>query len=142
MADAFENLKSAWNRGITTISVKTSSSLEKSKIKTHIDSLARDIEKDLQTAGEAAYKIWESGSEDFTPLYERFEATKRKQEEIARLNEELASIDVRDNQILGTATAAERQEEVAAPKFACTNCGAQYDAPVKFCRKCGTKLAE
>lgn len=139
MADAFENLKSAWNRGITTISVKTTSSLEKSKIKTHIDSLTKDIEKDMLAVGEAAYKIWETGTDDFTALYERYEAIRRKQEEIAHLNEELSAIDARDSQILGT---TERPEEVATPKCVCPGCGAQYETPVKFCRKCGTKLAE
>ena len=136
--DALEKLKSSFNRGITTISVKTSSSLEKSKIKTHIESLTRDIERDIRLVGEAAYKIWSTQDGDFAVLNERCAAIKSKQEEIERLNEELASIDERDNQILGT---TERPEE-AAPKFICTNCGAQYDSPVKFCRKCGNKMAE
>lgn len=137
-ADAFEKLKSSFNRGITTISVKTSSSLEKSKIKTHIESLTREIERDIQLIGEEAYKIWSSEDSNFTVLNERCAAVKSKQDEIARLNEELASIDERDNQILGT---TERPEE-AAPKFICTNCGAQYETSVKFCRKCGNKMAE
>ena len=67
-ADAFEKLKSSFNRGITTISVKTSSSLEKSKIKTHIESLTRDIERDIQQIGETAYKIWSDEEKDFTAV--------------------------------------------------------------------------
>lgn len=39
--DAFEKFKKSVNRGITTISIKTSSSLEKSKIKLHMDSLEK-----------------------------------------------------------------------------------------------------
>jgi rubrerythrin len=137
-ADAFEKLKSSFNRGITTISVKTSSSLEKSKIKTHIESLTRDIERDIQQIGETAYKIWSDEEKDFTVLNERCAAVKSKKDEIEKLTEELESIDERDNQILGT---TERPEE-AAPKIICTNCGAQYETPVKFCRKCGNKMAE
>lgn len=137
-ADAFEKLKSSFNRGITTISVKTSSSLEKSKIKTHIESLTRDIERDIQQIGETAYKIWSDEEKDFTVLNERCAAVKSKKDEIEKLTKELESIDERDNQILGT---TERPEE-AAPKFICTNCGAQYETPVKFCRKCGNKMAE
>jgi ribosomal protein L40E len=139
--DAFDKLMSSFNRGITTISVKTSSSLEKSKIKTHMESLARDIEKDLHLVGEEAYKIWGSETQDYSALNERFEAIKRKQDEITRLEADLAAIDERDSQILGT---AERQEAVAVatPKLVCSNCNAQYETAVKFCRRCGNKLAE
>lgn len=140
MADAFQNLKSALNRGITTINVKTSSSLEKSKIKTHIESLTRDIERDLSAVGEAAYKLWTDNSQDYSSLQSYFEAIKNKHEEIARLNEQLDSIDDRDNQILGNT--AQEVRETVAPKFICTNCGSQYGNPVKFCRKCGNKMAE
>lgn len=137
-ADALERIKSSINRGIATISVKTSSSLEKSKIKTHIDSLTREIEKDLLLLGSEAYQVWRSEAQDYTALNSRFEAIRYKQEEIDRLTEELSNIDERDNQILGT---ADRPEETA-PKFVCENCGAEYDAPAKFCRKCGNKMAE
>lgn len=140
MADAFQNLKSALNRGITTISVKTSSSLEKSKLKTHIESLNREIEKEISAVGEAAYKLWSENAQDYSSLVSHFVVIKGKQDEIAQLNEQLNSIDDRDNQILGN-TAPEVQEETA-PKFICTNCGTQYDNPVKFCRKCGNKMAE
>ena len=140
MADAFQSLKSALNRGITTINVKTSSSLEKSKIKTHIESLTRDIEREISAVGEAAYKLWSDGPQDFSPLESYFETIRSKYDEIARLNEQLNAIDDRDNQILGNTTQEVR--EVVAPKFVCTNCGAQYENPVKFCRKCGNKMAE
>lgn len=140
MADAFQNLKSALNRGITTINVKTSSSLEKSKIKTHIESLTRDIERDISAAGEAAYKLWADNSQDYSSLESYFETIKDRYDDIARLNEQLNAIDDRNNQILGNT--APEVREVARPKFICTNCGAQYENPVKFCRKCGNKMAE
>ena len=73
MADAFENLKSAWNRGITTISVKTSSSLEKSKLKTHIESLTKDIEREYSLIGEEAYKLWQESKEYHSVVVTRFE---------------------------------------------------------------------
>lgn len=142
MADAFENLKSAWNRGITTISVKTSSSLEKSKLKTHIESLTKDIEREYSLIGEEAYKLWQESKEYHSVVVTRFETVLAKQQEIAQLNEQLASIDERDSKILGNASAPAEKPEDTTPKFFCGNCGAQYDAPVKFCRKCGNKMAE
>lgn len=138
--DAFQKFKSTVNRGITTISVKTSSTLEKSKIKTHIESLNRDIEKDLIAVGEAAYKIWLSDNMDFSGLAAKFEIIKGKYKEAEDLTVELSSIDERDNRILGNSVAEEPEETLK--KFICTNCGTQYDVPVKFCRKCGKKQDE
>ena len=43
------------SRAITKISVKTSSSLKKSKIKMHIESLTKDVQKMLTDIGEEVY---------------------------------------------------------------------------------------
>lgn len=138
--EAFQKFKSSVNRGITTISVKTSSTLEKSKIKTHIESLNRDIEKDFIIVGDAAYKIWQNGETDFSGLFAKFEIIKNKYKEVEDLTAQLSSIDERDNQILGNG-AVEKSEE-SKPKYICANCGAQYDVLTKFCRKCGNKMEE
>lgn len=133
--DAFEKIKSSVNRGITTISVKTSSSLEKSKIKTHIDTLKRDIEKEISLIGDSAYKLWCEGVTDYSSLFPNMEKVKEKYAEIEKLNAQLSSIDERDSKILGT-----DRDEAPVSKYICTNCGAQYDNPVNFCRKCGSKI--
>lgn len=112
--DAFQKIKSSFNRGITTISVKTSSSLEKTKIKTHIESITRDIQKNISLAGESAYNIWSEGSEDFSSLYVKFEEIKNKYIEIEELKEQLVYIDQRDNEILGN-TAKETPVAEQAP---------------------------
>ena len=136
--DAISKFKSSINRGITTINVKTSSSLEKTKIKTHIESLRTEIRKIFYSIGERAYTVWESQSETDDDLTEMFTLVKQKKDEIDCLNAEIASIDERDNQILGTM----KQEAVGAAdrKIVCPQCGSQYDEPARFCRKCGHKL--
>lgn len=144
--DTFQKFKSSFNRGVTAISIKTSSSLEKVKIKTHIESINSEIERLIATAGETAYMIWESGESDFSSLSEQFTLIKQKKEEIAQLENEYASIDERDNQILGTQTseetAASNPVAEVAEGITCPNCGSNYTTPVKFCRKCGHKLQE
>ena len=139
MSDAFDKFKSSVNRGIATISVKTSSTLEKSKIKTHIESIHREIEREFSCAGQAAYQIWESGQTDFAALQDMFAAIKRQYQEIADLNAQLASIDDKNQQILGGGS-PQAPAEPPTPRYVCTNCGAQYDVPVNFCRKCGNKI--
>ncbi|MCM1040792.1 MAG: zinc ribbon domain-containing protein [Ruminococcus sp.] len=143
MADPIQKLKNSMNRGITTISVKTSSSLEKSKINMHIDTLEKEIQSLFFAIGSDAYNLWESGAFDSEMLTENFNSVKQKKAEIAQLNAELEAIDKRDNQILGTAaqnTAAPAPAALSSAAIFCPQCGAAYETPVKFCRKCGCNL--
>lgn len=138
MADAFDKLKSSLNRGITTISVKTSSSLEKTKLRTHMESLNNEIQKLYHEIGETAYQKWLSGDPDGSALEQMYQQIRSKQQTISELTEELNAIDERDSQILGTKT--EKAPEPQA--ITCANCGAKYDTPVKFCRNCGCRMQD
>ncbi len=127
-------LKTSFTRGITAINVRTASSLEKSKLRTHIDSLETEIEKEYHAIGELAYRLWLKTETDQAGLLQLLEDVKAKYATIAELNAQLDSIDERDNEILG--------KTKKAPDLTCPKCGAVYDAPVKFCRACGTKMAD
>lgn len=144
--DAFQKIKSSFNRGVTAISITTSSSLEKVKIRTHIESINTEIGRLISTTGEAAYRMWECGASDFFALNEQFALIKQKKDEIAQLEVEYASIDERDNQILGAPSANEMgvptPTREGAEEIICPNCGSAYYTQVKFCRKCGHKLRE
>lgn len=140
-SDTFQKFKSSFNRGVTAISVKTSSSLEKVKIKTHIDSINTEIQRTMSTIGQTAYGIWASGSQDFSSLQEQFVLVQQKKEEIQKLQEEYNAIDERDSQILGTAGGEEPQNAEPKPgEVVCPKCGAACAATAKFCRKCGQNL--
>ena len=56
--DAFGKVKSSLNRAVTSISVKTSSSLEKGKLNTYIDSLENDIKKLKFELGEEVFRAF------------------------------------------------------------------------------------
>ncbi len=127
-------IKASFTRGITAINVRTSSSLEKSKLKTHMDSLETEIEKDYYAIGELAYKLWLKTETNEAGLVQLFESVKAKYATIAELTAQLDSIDQRDNEILG--------KTKKAPNLTCPKCGAVYESPVKFCRSCGTKMPE
>lgn len=139
--DAFQKIGNSMSRAITKISVKTSSSLEKSKIKMHIESLTKDVQKMLTDIGEEVYSLWLNGESSHQVLTEKLEAVKQKKAEIEQLSIELASIDDRDNEILGKKAEDEQTPEVVVPqKPCCPNCGSEYEPTAKFCRKCGHKL--
>lgn len=145
--DAFQKFKSSFNRGVATISVKTSSSLEKVKIKTHIESIEKEIEHLIAEIGENAFELWEKNDMDFSTLSDKCLIVKQKKDEITQLNEAYNSIDERDGQILGTSSNEENhelKEEVAISNdsITCTNCGSVYIRSVKFCKKCGQKLKD
>lgn len=139
--DAFQKFGNSMGRAITKISVKTSSSLEKSKIKMHIESLSKEVKKMMTDIGEEVYALWIKGDSSNQSLVEKLEAVKKKKSEIEQLSAELASIDDRDNEILGTKAEIEQKTEVSVPqKPCCPNCGTTCDVTAKFCRKCGYKL--
>ena len=145
--DAFQKFKSTLNRGVATISVKTSSSLEKVKIKTHIESIEKELEHLLFEIGKSAYDIWNNDDNDFSVLEEQFSSIKQKKQEIAQLLDEYDSIDERDGQILGTTMSDENKVanenvQVAEETTICPNCGVEYVQSVRFCKKCGQKLKD
>lgn len=140
--DAFQKLKNSVNKGITTISVKTSSTLEKSKIQMHIESLTKELEKIYRDAGEQAYLAWKTGETSPEAISEYFGKVDEHLEAIAGLETELNSIDARDQQILGTKPEESSKAAAAAKGVVCPGCGAEYAAPVKFCRNCGRNLQE
>lgn len=145
--NTFQKFKSSFNRGVATISVKTSSSLEKVKIKTHIESIEKEIEHLISEIGEKAYEIWETNDSDFSVLGEKCFVVKQKKDEIIQLNEAYNSIDERDGQILGTSVNEENHEvketaPISNESITCPNCGSVYIQSVKFCKKCGQKLKD
>ena len=148
MADAFSKFKASVNRGITTISVKTSSSLEKSKIKTHVDTLENDIQHLMLEIGKTSYGKWKNNDPDCTVLEQLFKDVQQKEDEIEKLKEEMAAIDVRDSEILGVKEEpkqdfpAQEEQPQDGQKQVCPACGAVYDTHVNFCRKCGHKMDE
>lgn len=141
--DAFEKMKSSLNRGMTAISQKTSSSLEKVKIKSNIDSLNAEIEKMMNAVGKAAYAVWESGSSDYDSMAGLFSAVKQKKDEVVSLQSEYDSIDEKNSQIPEQPAAEENTaSENRAEGIVCPNCGTQSPVFARFCKKCGHRLQE
>ena len=68
------------SRAISKISVKISSSLEKSKIKMHIESLTTDMQKMLMDVGEEVYSLWLNGESSNQSLVEKLETVKQRKD--------------------------------------------------------------
>lgn len=137
--DTFQKFRDSTSRAITKISVRTSSSLEKSKIKMHIDSLSKDVQKMMMDLGEEVYSLWKRGIDSTQTLTEKMQEIQQKELQIEQLAMQLDSIDERDSEILGENKESSVKEVVQA-RPVCPNCGYESEAAAKFCRKCGYKL--
>lgn len=137
--ESLQKLKSSLNRGVATISLKTSSTLEKAKLQTHMESIDTEVQQMISTAGEMAYGMWQHGNTEYTEIVTLFLAIQEKRHEIELLQAQIQSLHDREKQILGAA-AMERIVPVGESEQICPNCGAHYLNVVKFCRNCGQKL--
>ena len=139
--EALEKLKSSINRGVTAINVKTSSTLEKAKLKTQIETIQNEVQRMMTAVGEAVYLMWQKEDKDFSKLDQHLAVIKQRKAEIAALEEAIAAIDQRNQQILGDGnTEVPVIAEAVAPANACAACGTPYPEGAKFCRACGNKL--
>ena len=143
MNDRLDRFKSSVNRGVATISVKANTTIEKTKIKTHIETLNSEIKKLISEAGEKSYEIWSAGGKDYASLEEVFLMIQAKKAEIDSLNNEIKALPEKENRILGhnEVRPPEQKEEAAKPQpVFCTKCGAKYFDKVNFCVKCGARM--
>mgnify|MGYP003601551130 FL=1 len=137
--DAFSKIKTSVNRGIATVGIRTSSSMEKATIKTHIDSISGEVSELTLSVGESCYKLWLEGSTDFTLLNEQMTRIKEKRLEIEQLKSDLITIDERGRQILGSNDKTIKNQDEKL-RYVCNKCSATYDVPVNFCRICGQRI--
>ena len=129
------DLKESFSKGLTAINVKTSTFVEAKKIQTYISTLNNEIEALQKEIGRRAYEDWEkNGSISLSNIGEQLMETSKKKETIAQQKIAAEELEKKEQQILGTA------DNQKPSKIFCPNCGQSYDGPVKFCRKCGTKL--
>lgn len=135
-----QKFMSSVNRGVTTISEKASSTLEKTKIKSQIDSIETDIRKLFANVGETVYAAWERGEKDYASVETLLSTIRQKKAEAAQLTRDMAAIDARDNQAPDNTGAEKPAEAAGLDGLICPGCGAVCASAAKFCRKCGHKL--
>ncbi len=129
MADFF-------SKGITALNVKTANFLEAKKIQTYISTLNSEIEALQKEIGVLVYEKWnQTGEISLELVASQLEQISQKKQTILEQTQAAEELERRQKQILGTGDSGAKPG-----KIFCPNCGQGYDTPVKFCRKCGTKL--
>ena len=132
-----DTMKSTINKGITTVTIKTSSSVEKAKLNTHISSVGKEVERLKQELGNKMYILWESDGFEIGKIESDLNSIKEKKELIHKLQTQLEELDVQVNSILG---AQDENKQRECLNFVCSNCGNQYEQKINFCVKCGNKM--
>lgn len=136
-SNAFDTVKSKINKGITTVTVKTSSSVEKAKINTHMESVRSSMERLMQELGNKVYILWEADSFELCKVEEELRSIKEKKEILNKLQQQLEDIDEQANSILGKDGMPVNLQEDGC---VCNNCGSRYEQRINFCVKCGNKI--
>ncbi len=136
--NALDVVKTKINKGITTVSLKTNSSVERAKINTHMESLKAEIGKLKQDIGHKTYVLWNVGNFDIAKIESELLAVKEKQEILNELQSKLQEIENREKEILGQTEQDDLHSN--AEQYFCPNCGRGYTQKINFCVKCGCKL--
>lgn len=103
------------------VAKKTEQTVEATKIKNQIRTMERNNERDLTDIGKMIYESYKNGEEVAEKYAELCAAIKEREEEIVKLDKEVADL-------LG--------------KDVCPECKAHIDANASFCSKCGAKIEE
>ncbi len=144
MADESKSgLQNIITRTTATIGVKTSVFIGSAKVKTHINTIKKEISTLTDELGNIVYELWEKGEEDKERIDRHCQQIKEKYAGLEDLNAEIARLEQQESEVLGN----KKQEENKQPssdaseiKYVCPSCNTVYEAPSKFCRKCGTKM--
>jgi hypothetical protein len=140
--ESFSKIQNAVTRTTAAIGVKTSVFVESAKIKTHIGTIKKEIGTMISDLGSIVYEAWEKDEIDTAQIAEQCEQIKAKYESIDELNQEIEKLEKQEGEVLGVKkpdSGGAAMEETPA-SYICPNCRLVYEAPVKFCRKCGTKM--
>ena len=144
MSDSINKFQGAITRTTAAIGVKTSAFVGGAKIKTHITTLNKEIATMKQELGESIYESWLKGDANPELITQWCKQIKEKHESIAELEAELAKLERHESEVLGEKkleSGAAHQVGSNDAAVVCSNCSATYSEPIKFCRKCGTKMA-
>jgi Predicted nucleic acid-binding protein, consists of a PIN domain and a Zn-ribbon module len=143
MADeTLDKFKSVFNRGVTSINVKTSTMIETAKIKTYIGTLQESIKETKAALGDKAYRLWEQGGLSPEDIQPECMLIRQKEIEIRESQQKIVDLEEQSRQILGvkTSSPASTVQTPQHPVFRCPHCGAEFSSPANFCKKCGGKM--
>ena len=139
----FEKLKKNIDKGIVSVSVKSSSYLETEKLKAKIDNIKSDSASQLQAMGDQIYQTWkESGTVDQAYIAEVCGKVQENENEIAFYEAKIEEVESEKNKILNNAANSKPEGTQNVEGGLVCSCGYVNDPSAKFCKVCGQKLEQ
>lgn len=123
-------IKSTFDKGVATVSIKSGVFIESTKIKTHISNLQEEIRSEKANLGHIYYEMWKSQNINTEECQRLCSILYQKETEIVKQQEKLEQIQNESKQLLGEKT----------PMQNTCGCGMTNSPNAKFCAKCGSKL--
>ena len=138
--EPLNKFQSAVTRTTAAIGVKTSVFVGSAKIKTHISTLKSEISSMKLELGTTVYELWEKGGSNPDVITRQCQTINEKYKSIKELEAEVDKLASQEAEVLGSKKQEDSATSQNAKSFICTGCNTEFDAPMKFCRKCGVKM--
>lgn len=130
----FDSLKDTLNRGVATVSVKSETLVESSRVKTMISNTKRILENEKASFGAQFYQNWREGKASV----ELFEADLTRiqglEQEIIDLNARLLQIKAEEDRFLSNI------QTMPEGMIYCSHCGKMLPVGSRFCDECGSPV--
>ena len=133
----FDKLKNIFNKSVTSINVKTSEMLETAKLNTYIGTLQNEIQNAKYTLGDKAYALWSEGHLSSEEVQSECVDIRQKEAEIEQTRQKITELEEQSRRILGEKNSLAAK---SVPVYQCPHCGAMFNKPANFCKKCGGKM--
>lgn len=141
----FDSLKDTLNKGVATVSVKSETLVESTRIKSAVSSAQKRMSGAVSELGAKFYSSWKAGEASVEAFEEELAGIRAIEKEIEELNARLEQLKVEEEEKLQEAVqkpAPVPHTPPAAPagSLFCTSCGKALPADSRFCDSCGAPV--
>lgn len=146
----FDSIKDTLNKSVATMSVKSESLVESSKVKASISETQRKVDGALAGLGPKFYQMVKDGQMTAGGLAEDVEELRKLEKELQELEARLEQIKEEEAKLLSSTGAKKPAAPAPAPAAAepaaggsfCSSCGKALAPDSRFCDECGTPVAK
>lgn len=132
MDDLLSKVKSNVNKAVTTVSVKSTNAIEKSKLNTYISTLNQEIDQLKVKLAARYYDMWVAEDLDFDEIDGICQQILDREGAIKMHQQKIQQVDASEQHKLG-------RDELEG--MFCGQCGGKNGQGSKFCVHCGTALS-
>lgn len=134
----FGKLKENLDKGIVSVSVKSSTYLEVEKLKTKAGNVLEKMKMASSEMGEAVYNQWKSGGIDQGYIEAVCSQIKEMEDEVEGYRNQIKELEHEKDKILGKGGTEPERAETLSGIFC--DCGCQNESGARFCMQCGKEL--